>query len=224
MGELRSSWPINAIYKPGFNRLPLDHKVIDFYPLDAVYGFDNELHFTSQRSSQWDSLSHYGHQASGLFYNGAKPTGEKLETSPGALPTLDHWQHRGGLVGRGVLLDYLGYAEARGIKYSPYERHEIGVQDLDAVAQFQGTEFRSGDILIVRTGYTEELLTHDADAQAGHTRPLAWQGTKILPTARWVWNHHFPAVAGDALAFEVFPPTSGGIQNLGMFHFFPSAP
>ncbi|KAK5268416.1 hypothetical protein LTR96_006123 [Exophiala xenobiotica] len=209
------NWAINAIHKPGFNRAPLDHKHIDFYPTDSVHGFDDEVHFNTQCGSQWDSLCHYGHQASGLFYNGAKPTVEKLKTSPGSLPTLDHWQKRGGLVGRGVLLDYRAYAEAHGVKYSPYERHEISVQDLDAVAKFQGIEFRSGDILIVRTGYTEQLLTDDADAQAallGTHQAVGVAGNE--DTARWIWNHHFAAVAGDTLAFEVFPPTSGGIQNL----------
>jgi hypothetical protein len=41
--ELHSSWPINAILKPGFNRAPLDHKHIDFYPSDSVHGFDDEV-------------------------------------------------------------------------------------------------------------------------------------------------------------------------------------
>jgi hypothetical protein len=25
-------------------------------------------------------------------------------------------------------------------------------------------------------------------------------------SARWFWNHHFTAVAGDAIAFETIPP------------------
>jgi hypothetical protein len=52
------------------------------------------------------------------------------------------------------------------------------------------------------------LGTHQAVGVAGNE-----------DTARWIWNHHFAAVAGDALAFEVFPPTSGGIGNLGTFAF-----
>lgn len=126
------------------------------------------------------------------------------------------WQQRGGLVGRGVLLDYKAWADAQGIRYSPYERHEISTATLEEVAAFQGTQFRRGDILIVRTGYTEGLLTDDAAAQAsllGTHKAVGVAGNE--ETARWVWNHHFAAVAGDALSFEVFPPTSGGIQNLG---------
>jgi hypothetical protein len=29
-----------------------------------------------------------------------------------------------------------------------------------------------------------------------------------------VWNHHFAAVAGDAIGFEAFPPTEG-LKNFG---------
>ena len=44
-------------------------------------------------------------------------------------------------------------------------------------------------------------------------------------SARWFWNHHFAAVAGDAIAFEVLPPTiedegnrDGTTGELGMYH------
>ena len=120
-------------------------------------------------------------------------------------------------MGRGVLLDYKAWADSRGIKYSPFERHEISVADLDAVASHQGTEFRPGDILIIRTGYTEQLLTDDVSAQAELLGTHQAVGVADNEgTARWVWNHHFAAVAGDMLAFEVFPPTSGGVGNLGI--------
>jgi hypothetical protein len=38
--------------------------------------------------------------------------------------------------------------------------------------------------------------------------------------AKWVWNHHFASIAGDAIAFEVLPPTLadgeiGQINDLG---------
>jgi hypothetical protein len=35
--------------------------------------------------------------------------------------------------------------------------------------------------------------------------------------ARWVWNNHFAAVAGDAIGFEVIPPVPGGVKNFGTF-------
>lgn len=39
-------------------------------------------------------------------------------------------------------------------------------------------------------------------------------------TAKWVWNKHFSAVAGDSQSFEAYPPikpdgTEGGSGDLG---------
>lgn len=42
----------------------------------------------------------------------------------------------------------------------------------------------------------------------------------IPETAKWIWNKHFSAVAGDSQAFEAYPPlkpdgTVGGTGDLG---------
>ena len=55
------------------------------------------------------------------------------------------------------LLDYREYAQAKGIKYDCFSDHAITVQELEDVAKHQGTEFRHGDIVIVRTGFTDDL-------------------------------------------------------------------
>lgn len=34
-----------------------------------------------------------------------------------------------------------------------------------------------------------------------------------LEMAKWVWNHHFSAVAGDAIAFETIPPLIDGKES-----------
>lgn len=211
------NWGIGAIEKAAFGRKGLEHKLINFRDGElSMWGFDDEVGFNAQCSSQWDSLVHFGHQSTGLCYNGCQPATEDLiaaakgdlpEGHPG-YPTLDHWHTRGGLVGRGVLLDYRAYAESKGVAYSCFDAHAITVQDLEAVAEFQGTKFKHGDILIVRTGFTEDLGDADADEQQrllGTNKKVGVAGNR--ETARWVWNHHFAAVAGDAIAFEVMPPT-----------------
>lgn len=126
------------------------------------------------------------------------------------------WHERGGLVGRGVLLDYKAFADARGITYSPFESHAITVQDLEAVAHHQGTVFCPGDVLMVRTGFSEEIALLDEEKQEQilhHHHVCGIAGTE--ETARWVWNHRFAAVAADNLAFEVQPPLAG--RHLGEF-------
>lgn len=159
-------------------RAPTAHRVLswagDLAPaaLPHVHALDDELAFNTQSSSQWDGFLHYAHQPSGLGYNGvrvAKPAGEGDAAAAAAAapktPGLECWHGRGGLVGRGVLLDYRAYAQAKGITYEPCSRHVITIQDLEAVAEFQGTALRRGDILIIRSGITEELEGLNGDEQ-----------------------------------------------------------
>ena len=225
-----SSWPIGGIKTPGFNRKGLVHKVLDFMDTPAkLHAFDDELEFNTQCSSQWDSLCHYFHQPSRSGYNGAQPTVADLTQDFGSadiktstLPTLNHWHERGGLVGRGVLLDYKAYAAEKGIEYSCFDNHAITIADLEAVAEHQGTSFKFGDILIVRSGFTEDLGEMDAaqqDQAMGSHKCVGVEGSEAV--AKWVWNHHFASVAGDAIAFEVLPPIlpetgeTGTIADLG---------
>lgn len=160
-------------------------------------------------------LGHYNHQPTGYAYNGVKPTVEQLKQDFGehdkerAIPTLNHWHERGGLVGRGVLLDYKAYADAKGVQYSPFEAHTITIKDLEAVAEQQGTTFKEGDILIVRSGFTGALTKMNAEEQdkaLGTHKTVGVEGNE--EAAKWIWNKHFAAVAGDAIAFEVIPPVA----------------
>jgi hypothetical protein len=92
---------------------------------------------------------------------------------------------------------------------------------MEAVAKHQGTEFKFGDVLIVRSGFTEDLggMNAQEQEQAMSThKAVGVEGSEEV--AKWVWNHHFASVAGDALAFEVLPPTLangeiGRINDLG---------
>jgi kynurenine formamidase len=227
------NWPIGAIRTPGFLRKGLVHKTIDFKdtPLN-ISGFDDEVEFNTQCSSQWDSLVHFHHQPTGTGYNGVKTTKEALTQDFGnldldkTLPTLNHWHERGGLVGRGVLLDYRAYAEAKGIQYSCFEAHAISTKTLDDIAAYQGTQFKHGDILIIRTGFTQDLGAASGDEQEkmlGTHSTIGVAGNE--EAAKWHWNHHFSAVAGDAIAYEVTPPTledgsKGTIANLVLHQYF----
>jgi hypothetical protein len=225
------NWPIGAIKTPGFGRKGLEHKVLSFKdsPLN-IHGFDDEVEFNTQCSSQWDSLVHFAHQPTGLSYNGVTPTIDELSQPFGtydvdkALPTLNHWHDRGGLVGRGILLDYRAYAQEKGIKYDCFSNHGISVQTLEDVAKHQGTEFKHGDIVIIRSGFTEDLGAGNAEEQEkmlGTHKAVGVKGDE--ESARWFWNKHFSAVAGDAIAFEVLPPRfekenrDGGINELGEY-------
>ena len=223
------NWPIGACQTPFFGRQGLTHKVISYHDAAGLHAFDDIIEFNTQCSSQWDSLVHFGHQATGANYNGVLPTTEDLAQPFGshdtkkAIPTLNHWHDRGGLVGRGVLLDYRAYAQAKDIKYDPYDAHVITIKDLEDIANYQNTTFKHGDILIVRTGYTEDLSGisgEEQDKKLGTCRAVGIEGT--VDAAKWFWNHHFSAVAGDAVCFESMPPrlpdgTFGTNSDLGMY-------
>lgn len=220
------NWPIGALQTPFFGRKGVQHKVLSYKDL-GLHAFDDEIEFNTQCSSQWDSLVHYAHQATGLNYNGATPKVDELIQHFGhvdiekKLPTLNHWHARGGLVGRGVLLDYRAYAEAKGIEYDCFDAHAIPARILEDIANFQSTALKQGDILIVRTGYTEDLSAATGaqqDIMLNTGKAIGVEGS--INTAKWFWDHHFSAVAGDAPAFESMPPkledgTYGSSGDLG---------
>ncbi|KAL2399054.1 hypothetical protein ABEF93_007269 [Exophiala dermatitidis] len=227
------NWAMNAIPHPPFGRNGLKHRVIS--EKDGPYSihvFDDEVAFNTQCSSQWDSLVHYHHQATGTGYNGCQPTVASLEQpfgnedKHGDIPTLQHWHKRGGLVGRGVLLDYQEYAAAKGIEYDCFSDHRITVQELEDVAAYQGTEFKLGDILLLKTGYTQALDEAGPEKQKENLdrgKAVGVDGT--VEAAKWFWNKHFAAVAGDALAFETLPPrradgTIAGMDEMVLHPYF----
>lgn len=286
MLTMSKSWPLNGIKIPLPGRRSPAHKVMSLSSNGLMppgsHGWDDELEFNTQFSSQWDSLVHVQHQPSGLAYNGIKPTQEGLTSPQTTLeneqPTIDHWHARGGLVGRGVLIDFKAYMESQSKPYHSLDGYRITVEDLEEVARHQGVEFRRGDILIIRTGVTEickrylhvrvaEGAAREAKSHtrfSSETRDLYFlrqteaqilrrlkrltkgglgenptpedfakmqnatlSGLHGTPeTAKWVWNKHFSAVAGDSQSFEAYPPLKpdgsvGGTGDLGRLKFQP---
>ncbi|KAJ1706635.1 hypothetical protein NYO67_11218 [Aspergillus flavus] len=209
------NWPLGAIKSKGHFRKHLSHNVVKLEDpaTGKGFGFDDEVDFNTQGSSQWDSLCHFQHLPSGLSYNGFKPTVETLQANTD-LPTLDHWHCRGGLTGRGVLIDFKSYGAAKGIQYSPFSAFRISAADIEAVAVHQGTTFQKGDILIIRFGVTEALGQMNGDEQSAAMAPLRCcgiEGTEDM--ARWLWNRQFAAVASDNIAVEAMPPIIDGVER-----------
>ncbi|KAB2578668.1 hypothetical protein DBV05_g2713 [Lasiodiplodia theobromae] len=221
------NWPLDGLKfpLPGRPRPVHKHQHIresglasessDEHAAAAVDAWDDIVEFNTQYSSQWDSLCHYSHQPSRLSYNGARCTKDSLAAAAASdqqqqqlLPTLDHWHSRGGLVARGVLLDVRAYLdEVKGVPAvlaSACSGRRISVDELEAVAAHQGVEFRRGDVLVVRTGFTEEMDgCETAEEQMALLARGALSGVEnSVDAARWVWDRHFAAVASDSMAFE----------------------
>lgn len=136
------------------------------------------------------------------------------------------WHQRGGLVARGVFIDYKLWADKNGKTFDPFSDHRITVSEIETIAKEQGVEFKQGDVFIIRSGFTEALSTMDGDEQQkalGTHHTCGVEGTKDV--AKWFWNHHFAAVAGDAIAFETIPPKNedgsmGDVTGLVLHQYF----
>lgn len=231
--SISMNWPIGAIKTPGFFRKGLVHKVISFMdsPIPC-HCFDDEIEFNTQCSSQWDSLCHFNHQETGTAYNGLKPAVDMFTQKFGEedldqkYPTLNHWHKRGGLVARGVFIDYKLWADKNGKSFDPFSAHRITVGEIETIAKEQGVEFKQGDVFIIRSGFTESLtgITGEEQEKAlGTHKTCGVEGTPEV--AKWFWNKHFAAVAGDAIAFETIPPlnedgTDGNVTGLVLHQYF----
>ncbi|OGE54765.1 hypothetical protein PENARI_c005G11722 [Penicillium arizonense] len=198
--------PLNVPSIPVFNRRPFQHTIIDNSTFSPSKSYDDTISINTQSGSQWDGLRHVVHHASEKLYNGIQKD-EIAGSEPKDTLGIDKWHQRGGIVGRGVLLDYVAYSERHGIAASPVERHEIQLHDLKQAAMEQGVSFKQGDILCIRSGLIKWYHENPHQREAYFQDPAkkcigVAANTEILA---WIWNEHFAAVAGDAIAWETVP-------------------
>jgi kynurenine formamidase len=148
-----------------------------------------------QAGTHWDGLSHvsYNH----TLYNGVPSS---TVTARGGAEVLGI-EHVRTLVGRGVLLDL---PAAKGLGRLP-DDHEITGTDLDEAAAWAGTEIRSGDIVLVRTGRLQLYFDISAMAYTVGENSTGESPGPGLDAVRWFRRHDVAAVANDTYIFEVFP-------------------
>lgn len=115
------------------------------------------------------------------------------------------------MVGRGVLLDVARYYAA-GRAFDPESDHEIPAADLRETAQAQGTVLETGDILLIRTGWTGRLTAAGPARQADMMDVTQQRSPGLKPgteMAGYLWDSHVAAVAADNAALEVMRPGTG---------------
>ncbi|KAJ5099086.1 putative cyclase [Penicillium argentinense] len=140
------NWNIELPAQPNFDRSPCKVKILPNTSSDCI--FDDSLEMNTQSGSQWDGFRHFGHQTHGFLYNNLSPEDVTLTDRCGM-----HVVSRHGIVGRGVFIDYYRYAQKFNKPYDPLTSHAINLNELLACANYQGTQFQKGDILIIRSGY-----------------------------------------------------------------------
>lgn len=203
--SIQLDWPLHNVQFPGFGRKPFEQKVLDLAPL-GFKALGDEVYVNTQSESQWDSLKHvrflptiesehlrlgtggekkkntkaharseiqFAHQKSGMYSNGVSHETVVKTTKNG----IHKWCERGGIVGRGVVVDWVSsppssspyppkttahadldnqlrwYEHKHGNPPSAITRHEIPAAELEETLRYQGTTTRPGDIMLVRSGY-----------------------------------------------------------------------
>jgi kynurenine formamidase len=169
-----------------------------FGPAHGIGFADDYMIMPNQAGTQWDALSHVFYE--GKMYNG-RDAGEV--DSHGALHNgIQNYTAR--ITMRGVLLDVAGH---RGVTtLEPGEA--IGGDELDAVAAAQGVEIRSGDAVLVRTGFLGARRSSWGDYAGGAAPGLS------LHSVPWLAEHEIAAVATDTWGAEVRPNEIDQFQPL----------
>lgn len=83
--------------------------------------------------------------------------------------------------------------------------------------------FRHGDILLIRSGWLEDYNNRSAEEQLklGNRDPRAFAGVdNSLEMAKWHWDMGFAAVAGDANAYEAWPPNRSSLLKHALHEVF----
>jgi kynurenine formamidase len=167
--------------------------------------------FYLQSSTQWDGLRHVRARELG-FYGG------RQDDEAGANGTklgIEAWAEH-GLVGRGVLADVAGHvARTSGAALDPHEGTPIAVELLRETLEAAGVSLEPGDVLMVRTGYTDAYLAADATGRRRFTEVRDCPGLHAgEEMAEFLWDSGVAAVVADNPAVEVVP----GSREAGSLH------
>ncbi|KAF2655722.1 hypothetical protein K491DRAFT_598336 [Lophiostoma macrostomum CBS 122681] len=192
-------WPLDKPSHPAFDRQRFHHEILNKAPMTMN---DDAIHINTQSSTQWDGFRHYGYQRVKKFYNGH----QQQEFQAGAGPLgIDVFAKKGGITGRGVLLDWYSWAQKNNIARSPFETGVVELAHLKAIAAENNISFRAADILFIRVGFTAEYdkLSTEQQRTFPERKPGGLLGLEANhDSLRWLWDNEFAAIASDAAGFE----------------------
>ncbi|KAJ5628634.1 hypothetical protein N7490_010862 [Penicillium lividum] len=192
-------WPLDKPSFPTDERRVFEHRIVH-HP--SVPMNDDEVHMNTQSSTQWDGFRHFAYR-SGRFYNGHQQS--DFDTN---VLGIDQWTEKGGIIGRGVLIDYADWAMRNGKDLKPLESGTVTIQEILTIIKEQHIQIRAGDILFLRVGFTAAYNVLSVSEQQGY--PLRQPGGLLgleatKESLRWLWESRFAAVAGDSPSFERAP-------------------
>ncbi|PGH13694.1 hypothetical protein AJ80_06199 [Polytolypa hystricis UAMH7299] len=204
---------------PSFSQLPLN-KDDPPYSAWGLYGKDDQLGFLNRQTDEivaeaakeiktgvrvsmnWPLDA----QSKVPFFGSPRIVNDDIWTF-NTQSSSQSWGEK-GIVGRGVLLDFHRWRLAHNIQAEIFQTNSIPLKYLKATAEYQGTDIKFGDILIIRVGYMptfNKLSTDELIAFAKQTPPGLIGVERSEEMLEWIWEN-FSAVAGDHPAFESYPP------------------
>lgn len=151
---------------------------------------DDYIIMPLQAATQWDSLAHVFYDDH--LYNGVS---SNTVTSRGAERNGIDKQYR-GIASRGVLLDIARLHDVDWLEAGQV----IGPDDLDRACEAQGVKVRSGDTLLVRTGWRTKYVTEGNREEFMGGEPGL--GVDVLS---WLHEREVATIACDNWAVEVLP-------------------
>ncbi len=172
------------------NKVP---PVVDFGKMATASDYIG-LYYHGFRVTHMDALSHIFWDRK--MYNG-RPA-ELVASGPGATE-LDIVAAAEGVVSRGILIDVPRFRDIPWL--GPGEA--LHVDELQAIISGTGVEPRSGDILLLRTGYARKRIDEGPGSPSADGRP-GWHAS-CLP---WLHEHEVAAIGADT-AQDVRPSYDG---------------
>lgn len=187
--DLKNNMPTypGRIYQHIFNAIPTsDNRGIAFS--------DDLIIMHQQYSTQWDGFPHTGYD--GKLYNDVPLS---VVTARGTQKHSIHlWADK--IVTRGVLLDVAKY---KGRKFLE-KGYIITSEDLHGTANMQGVEIKSGDCLLIRTGWITHLLNQKWPMRNDEIIELGEPGVGY-DAAQWLHKKEIACIAVDNIGVEPIP-------------------
>jgi kynurenine formamidase len=188
-------YQLGHVYEPGMPMYGTRHYSLRIpYPFkmpgknEAVYHDEIISGELGQIGTQFDGLGHLG--MGDLFYNGNR----RSEFAQAEGLTKLGIENVGAIVTRGVLIDV---AKFKGVDQLP-PRYEITPADLKGALQKEGVQIRSGDVVIIHTGWSS--LWMKDNAKYGDSEPgIGLAAGQMLVDAEVV------VVGADTWGVEVMP-------------------
>lgn len=197
------------------------HQMFNFPITSTDVCCDDGVILSTQYSTQWDSLAHWGRMfdvdGSGVerpvYYNGFRAGEHIVGPDGGSGPHADRLGIENmamtGVQGRGVLVDL--------VREFGTGRTLIGYAELMRAIEAQRVEVRKGDFLLLYTGYADAVMAMQKkpDEEVLHKTGAALKGSdeRLL---QWIDDSGIVAVVADNSAVEAYDPEFKATSENGM--------